>query len=114
MLTRDIFVRSVIASLAAPLVMPSAARATEFKRVSPIQFIAANIDPTGGGATASSGTGADTWGIWRVDPGPRGVRLRDYPALEKAGGVAPAKWRFDSSNWWLEVRRAQTEDGLCG
>ena len=31
-------------------------------------------------------------------------RLKDYAALEKAGGVAPARWKFDASDWWLEVR----------
>ena len=45
----------------------------KFKRLSPIQFIAALDDPA-----ASSGTGADKWGLWREDPGPRGVFLRDY------------------------------------
>jgi len=61
------------------------------------QFIAALGDPT-----ASSGTGAQAWGIWRVDPGPRGVRLSSYPKLEAAGGVAPAQWKLDTSDWWLE------------
>lgn len=77
-------------------------QATEYKRVNPIQFIAANVDPTSGNSQLSSGTGADSWGIWRVDPGPRGVQLRDYPRLEKNGGIAPARWEFDQSNWWLE------------
>jgi hypothetical protein len=70
-----------------------------FKRVQ-TQFIAA--DPGMTNAGASSGTGASQWGIWRVDPGPRGVRLRDFAALEQAGGVAPARWMFDRGDWWLE------------
>lgn len=75
---------------------------TNFKRVQ-TQFIAANVDPTvGSGMKASSGTGAETWGIWRIDPGPRGVRLHEYGKLEAAGGVAPHKWRFDKKDWWLE------------
>ena len=37
-----------------------------------------------------------------MDPGPRGVDLRDYPKLERAGGVAPAKWRQDNDDWWME------------
>ncbi len=45
---------------------------------------------------------AGEWGIWHVDPGPRGVQLSDYARLEKAGGVAPAKWKFDKNDWWLE------------
>eukprot|EP00928_Gymnodinium_smaydae_P038469 TRINITY_DN26532_c0_g1_i1.p1 TRINITY_DN26532_c0_g1~~TRINITY_DN26532_c0_g1_i1.p1 ORF type:complete len:172 (+),score=23.11 TRINITY_DN26532_c0_g1_i1:57-572(+) len=61
------------------------------------QFIAALGDPS-----ASSGTGADQWGIWRIDPGPRGVRLHHYKQLEAAGGTAPAGWKFDKNDWWLE------------
>lgn len=67
-----------------------------FKRI-PTQFIAALGDP---GAT--SGNNAQTWGLWRVDPGPRGVRLEHYDKLQTAGGVAPAQWLFDSGDWWLE------------
>jgi len=63
----------------------------------PTQFIAALGDPA-----ASSGSGAQSWGIWRLDPGPRGVRLDRYERLEAAGGVAPAQWKFDSKDWWLE------------
>eukprot|EP00614_Pseudopedinella_elastica_P034713 CAMPEP_0172623866 /NCGR_PEP_ID=MMETSP1068-20121228/132124_1 /TAXON_ID=35684 /ORGANISM="Pseudopedinella elastica, Strain CCMP716" /LENGTH=162 /DNA_ID=CAMNT_0013432597 /DNA_START=39 /DNA_END=527 /DNA_ORIENTATION=+ len=51
---------------------------------------------------ASSGNGAQNWGIWTKDPGPRGVRLERFGALEAAGGVAPAGWAFDSGDWWLE------------
>lgn len=68
----------------------------KFKRV-PLQFIAALGDPG-----ASSGTGAEAWGLWRIDPGPRGVRLNRYPQLEAAGGTTPAKWQFDKNDWWLE------------
>ena len=39
---------------------------------------------------------------WRVDPGPRGVRLTSYETLKADGGVAPAQWKFDGSDWWLE------------
>ena len=46
-----------------------------FKRVE-TQFIAALGDPK-----ASSGTGAEQWGIWRIDPGPRGVRLQNFKQL---------------------------------
>ena len=62
----------------------------------PTQFIAALGDPG-----ASSGGGAESWGLWREDPGPRGVRLSSFEAL-KADGVAPAQWTFDRSDWWLE------------
>ncbi len=69
---------------------------TRFKRIS-TQFIAALGDPT-----ASSGSGAQAWGLWRVDPGPRGVMLDKYDRLKAAGGVAPAKWQFDAKDWWVE------------
>ena len=60
----------------------------KFKRLSPIQFIAAKGDPD-----ASSGTGAEKWGLWREDPGPRGVYLRDYEKkVAGKGNVAPAGW----------------------
>ncbi len=56
----------------------------KFKRVR-TQFIAALSDPA-----ATSGIGAEAWGLWPVDPGPRGVRLEHYEQLNAAGGVAPA------------------------
>ncbi len=68
----------------------------KFKRVR-TQFIAALAEPD-----ATSGSGAQTWGLWPVDPGPRGVRLNRYDQLKAAGGVAPAKWQFDDGDWWLE------------
>jgi hypothetical protein len=67
-----------------------------FKRI-PTQFIAALAEPD-----ATSGTGARHWGLWPVDPGPRGVRLGRFDQLQAAGGIAPAKWRFDAADWWLE------------
>jgi len=69
---------------------------TQFTRVAP-QFIAALGDPA-----ATSGNNAQTWGLWRVDPGPRGVPLTRYQRLIEVGGVAPSNWRFDSKDWWLE------------
>jgi len=69
---------------------------TIFKRI-PTQFIAALGDPD-----ASSGSGAETWGLWRKDPGPRGVWLNNYEQLKAAGGVAPAQWKFDLTDWWLD------------
>ena len=69
---------------------------TRFKPIR-TQFIAALGDP---GAT--SGSGAQSWGLWRLDPGPRGVWLDSYEQLKAAGGVAPAQWKFDSADWWVE------------
>ncbi len=69
---------------------------SNFRRI-PTQFIAALGDPA-----ATSGSGAQSWGLWRVDPGPRGVRLDNYEQMKAAGGIAPALWGFDSTDWWLE------------
>ena len=69
---------------------------SKFRRI-PTQFIAALGDPG-----ANSGTGAQTWGVWPVDPGPRGVRLSQFAQLQKASGVAPDGWKFDNKDWWVE------------
>jgi hypothetical protein len=63
----------------------------------PTRFIAALAEPD-----ATSGTGAEHWGLWPVDPGPRGVRLSRFGQLQAAGGMAPARWQFDARDWWLE------------
>ena len=68
----------------------------KFKRIS-TQYIAALGDPG-----AISGSGAQSWGLWPLDPGPRGVDLDDYDRLKNAGGVAPARWKFNQTDWWLE------------
>jgi hypothetical protein len=67
-----------------------------FNRI-PVQFIAALGEPD-----ANSGSGAQMWGLWPVDPGPRGVRLNRYERLQAAEGLAPAGWRFNEADWWLE------------
>jgi hypothetical protein len=69
---------------------------TRFRPIS-AQFIAALGDP---GAT--SGSGAQSWGLWRLDPGPRGVPLGRYERLKAGGNIAPAEWKFDSTDWWVE------------
>lgn len=74
----------------------SANQEVKFKRI-PTQFIAALGDPD-----ASAGTGAETWGLWRQDPGPRGVWLRLFPKLQAAGGYGPGNWKFDENDWWLD------------
>jgi len=68
---------------------------TKFQRIS-TQFIAALGDPR-----ATSGSGAQSWGLWPLDPGPRGVQLNSFTRLKEAG-VAPARWKFDGTDWWLE------------
>lgn len=69
---------------------------TRFRRI-PTQFIAAL-----GARDATSGHNAQHWGLWRKDPGPRGVRLERFGQLLAAGGTAPANWTFDDTDWWLE------------
>src|ERR1700744_3347647 len=61
----------------------SGAALSKFRRIEP-QFIAALGDPA-----ATSGNGAQAWGFWNQDPGPRACKLDHYPQLQ-ATGVAPA------------------------
>src|SRR6266542_2895283 len=86
----------LLMALVGPSVHGAGTDQTKFTRISP-QFIAALGDPN-----ATSGTGAQSWGLWRVDPGPRGVPLASYERLKEVGGVAPARWKFDGGDWWLE------------
>ena len=74
----------------------SGADLSKFRRIEP-QYIAALGDP---GAT--SGSGAQSWGLWSQDPGPRGCKLDRYDELKAAGGVTPSQWKFDAADWWLE------------
>lgn len=70
-----------------------------FQRISPTQYIAAKMDPT-----SSEGVGAQEWGIWTKDPGPRGTYLRDYDKqLVSNDYVSPVyQWIFDPKDWWVE------------
>ncbi len=85
---------AAIAAVGAPAVAEEKA---SFRRLNPIQFIAALGDPA-----STSGGGAQDWGLWREDPGPRGVRLQGYDNLKSRGGKAQAGWQFDDKDWWLE------------
>ena len=76
-----------------PVVMESE---IDFKQI-PLQFIAALGEPN-----ANSGTGVENWAIWPIDPGPRGIRLKNYERLQETSGIAPAGWQFDLNGWWLE------------
>ena len=73
-----------------------------FKKI-PLQYIVALGDPA-----ANSGSGAESWGLWNQDPGPRGCLLENYDRL-KTTGVAPAQWKYDSADWWLEEHGAIME-----
>src|SRR5580693_8441650 len=74
----------------------SGADLSKFRPIDP-QYIAALGD-----SGATSGSGAQTWGLWSQDPGPRGCKLDRYDQLKAAGGVAPSQWKFDAADWWLE------------
>src|SRR5690349_9257568 len=98
-LSRRSFLASGVAAAAAALVPSGLAESAQLRSLfapAPLQYIAALGDPH-----ATSGTNAHTWGLWRQDPGPRGVPLWRYDKL-KVKGVAPAGWKFDPADWWLE------------
>jgi hypothetical protein len=76
----------------------------EFKPVQ-TQFIAALADPA-----AKSGDNAQDWGLWIVDPGPRGVRHYNFSTIVANGNVAPAQWKFDKARWWLDENGLIMED----
>jgi hypothetical protein len=92
---------AVAASAATAITAPHALFAQQtdgipFRRV-PVQYIAALAEPD-----SRSGDNARQWGLWRLDPGPRGVQLDAYPRLQSSQGKAPAGWQFDNRDWWLE------------
>jgi len=94
-LTRRQWLASAMGLIVTAISSPLLAE-TKIRRI-PAQYIATLA--LGG---ASSGTGAESWGLWRIDPGPIGVWLRFYQFLQKAGNIAPAGWRFDIDDWWLD------------
>lgn len=71
--------------------MQSSSTRIAWRRLAPIQFIAALGPPS-----ASSGTNSHEWGLWRVDPGPRGAPLSTFPAPGKGG------WVMNQSDLWIE------------
>jgi hypothetical protein len=69
-----------------------------FTRLPQTQFIAALGDPQ-----AREGTGAQEWGLWSLDPGPRGVYVQKYAdQIAARNNQAPLGWKFDGNDWWLE------------
>jgi hypothetical protein len=87
------FLGLALAAVASPA---QAYNAENFKPVA-TQFLAAIGNPL-----ANKGTGAQNWGLWTVDPGPRGVRLAAFEQLKANGNVAPAGWTYNPASWWLE------------
>jgi hypothetical protein len=74
--------------------------ATRVRAAFETQYIAA-LGPADARSGSFANAGPDAWGLWPVDPGPRGVRLSDAATLT-AAGAAPAGWTFNPSEWWLE------------
>jgi hypothetical protein len=84
-----------------------------FQRFSSTKFIAATGDPTANQGIIGSAQ-EEQWGVWNRDPGPPGVFLRDYQTSllnnkqstsnsdSDDSIVAPAGWKFDKNDWWLE------------
>jgi hypothetical protein len=98
----------LLGGLGALAASTQARAATAFKPIE-VQFLAALGDPL-----ARNGDNAQMWGLWTKDPGPRGVRLRNYQELVANGGVAPAEWRFDAKDWWLEEHGLVMEQPVFG
>jgi hypothetical protein len=78
---------------------------TGFQRLPSTQFIAALGDPNANSGILST---EQPWGLWPLDPGPRGIWLRDYQSTVDASGqlsaqiTTPAGWTLDPTDWWLE------------
>jgi hypothetical protein len=76
---------------------------TGFQRLPTTQFIAALGDPKATHGTFNLNDPlSSSWGVWKNDPGPRGVWLRDYDKVFDSNTIAPAGWVFTPSDWWLE------------
>ena len=94
----DVFEEAAASTIDYLLMQPKRDVPSGLRRVR-TQFIAALGDPK-----ASSGRGgAEKWGIWRIDPGPRGVYLNQFEkSVANRGGKAPAGWQWDPSDFWIE------------
>eukprot|EP00568_Trieres_chinensis_P004101 CAMPEP_0183295066 /NCGR_PEP_ID=MMETSP0160_2-20130417/3164_1 /TAXON_ID=2839 ORGANISM="Odontella Sinensis, Strain Grunow 1884" /NCGR_SAMPLE_ID=MMETSP0160_2 /ASSEMBLY_ACC=CAM_ASM_000250 /LENGTH=175 /DNA_ID=CAMNT_0025456483 /DNA_START=55 /DNA_END=578 /DNA_ORIENTATION=+ len=64
----------------------------------PVQrrYVAALGDPK-----STRGDNSDEWGLWTLDPGPRGSPPSDLRRLE-AEGRGPYGWAYDPSDFWIE------------
>jgi hypothetical protein len=66
-----------------------------FQRCSSLEYVAA-LAPS---PKDSSGSG-ETWGLWTIDPGPRGVSSQAYSSL--SSNIMPAGWTLDPNDFWIE------------
>jgi hypothetical protein len=89
------FLRAAAVFMFACFILAPASAELKLKSID-TQYIAALGD-----AQATRGSNAEDWGLWAVDPGPRGVLLaQSIELLSK--GAAPAGWVFDKTDWWVE------------
>lgn len=88
---------SLFSGVPSPAYASTTAASSGFRRI-PTQFIAALGDPKSNVGEIGS---ARDWGLWVVDPGPRGVYLNDAKKLEQRG-VGPYGWSYNPDSWWLE------------
>jgi hypothetical protein len=89
--------RTLLSGLSMTVALTAQSKAAPTFKPIPTQFIAALGNPL-----ANNGTGSENWGLWTLDPGPRGVRLGNFSQLVANAGVAPSQWKFDAGSWWLE------------
>ncbi len=75
----------------------SGADLSKFKILLEPQYIAALGEPV-----ATSGNSAQSWGLWSQDPARAVASWTATLQLKADGGVAPAQWKFDAADWWLE------------
>lgn len=97
MTTTQLSRRTMLATGLSALALPARADAPKFNPLPNTQYIASTAAPD-----ATSGGGAQDWGHWTLDPGPRGIWLASYEKLMEINGVAPAGWQFDTNDWWIE------------
>ncbi len=93
---RHLVTTGLAAAAMSTFAWPALAQDAKFRRVRS-QYIAAL-----GPVDATEGDNAHTWGHWPEDPGPIGVRLRDFDKLAANGGIGPKGWQFNEDDWWLD------------
>ena len=89
--------RLVMALATLPVLTSTPALAEAVFAPGPTQYIAALGD-----SAATSGNDAQTWGFWTMDPGPRGVWIKDFARLLANGSVSPSGWQYKPEGWWIE------------
>ena len=94
--------RELVATLVAGLAVALSLSAMPARAQGGMTRIATQYIAALGDSGATSGEDAQDWGLWAVDPGPRGVRVAGYAEMVANEGRAPEGWTFDADAWWLE------------